>query len=229
MRLDTSTRHVAASVNRNAAAAAVRHTAAATVILLLLLAGCVRDTDDVLKEPAASQSQPEATRTAADQSAQDSAAATLYEAMQQDERLTTMTEIVDQLGLNILLDEEGVDYTVFAPSDEAFSTTEQVSLTSLIDPNNAGHLRDIVTTHLVKGVYPPDELRDREGLLAAGDATLNVDADGDSLLVNGARIVEAKTEIDNGMLYIIDQVVLPQEPSLHQREGRATGSTPAAE
>ena len=205
-------------------ATVTRH-AATAVLALILLTGCVEDTDEALDGPPPGQ-------TAADTAAHDTAPAeadnaadnasadgnSVWVAMQQNERLTTMTNLLDRVGLDVALRDSGVSYTVFAPTDEAFNRLEQATLESLKDADNDQLLREIVTAHLVEDALPPQQLRQQRGILSAGETTINVEVVNDSVFVDKASIVETMTAPGNGVIYVIDSVILPLEESLRERE-----------
>lgn len=199
--------------------ATVIRSAAPSIAALILLAGCVEDTEEALDGPAPGQ-------TAADTAAADTtlneaaetAGHTLWATIQQNERLTTMTNLLNRLGLDVILQDSVASYTVFAPTDEAFNRMEQITLNSLQDADNAQLLREIVTAHLVENALPPEELRQKRGIFSAGETTINVEVVNDSIYVDDAMIVGRIPTPDNGVLYLIDRVILPLEQSLLESE-----------
>ena len=202
--------------------------AATAILTVILFAGCVEDTDEALDGPApaeiaADTAMADTAMAAADDTVTGAAADgnTLWAAIQQNERLTTMANLVNRVGLDGILQDSDASYTVFAPTDEAFNRLEQITLGSLRDADNDQLLREIVTAHLVEEVMPPQQLRQQRGILTAGETTINVEVVNDSIYVDKASVVNTVTTPDNGVIYLIDSVILPLEQSLREAEDAA--------
>jgi len=100
-------------------------------------------------------------------------------------------------------------FTVFAPTDATFAKLPEAQLASLLQPENKGLLQAILTYHVAAGKL---EAKDVLGL--TGAATLNgqrvafstTDA---GVMVNGATVVTADIQCSNGVIHVIDSVILP--------------------
>lgn len=133
----------------------------------------------------------------------------IVEVAQEAGQFNTLLAAAQAAGLADVLAGDG-PLTVFAPTDEAFAALPEGTVENLLRPENRDQLVAILTHHVVPGA------------LAGGDvATLSiVDAlDGTSLLighqdgaltVDGATVVAADVEASNGIVHVIDQVILPK-------------------
>lgn len=100
-------------------------------------------------------------------------------------------------------------YTVFAPTDAAFERLPPGELGSLL--KNMRRLKDMLTYHVVSGTLTsrdvlPGDLKTVEG------RSLYVTLDGDTILVNDAKVVEADIVASNGIIHAIDAVLMPRPP-----------------
>jgi uncharacterized surface protein with fasciclin (FAS1) repeats len=100
-------------------------------------------------------------------------------------------------------------FTVFAPVDDAFAALPAGTVESLILPENKAQLVGILTYHVVAGKVMSGDLSD--GMVAAtvngGNITIHI-KDG-KVLINDAEVVIADVETDNGVIHVINKVILP--------------------
>ena len=122
----------------------------------------------------------------------------------------TLVAAVKAAGLVETLKSDG-PFTVFAPTDAAFAKLPDGTLQSLLMPENRDQLVKILTYHVVPGaVYSKDLLgKTLEAGTAAGEA-LAIDATGSGVKVQGANVVTADVATSNGVIHVIDTVLLPQ-------------------
>jgi uncharacterized surface protein with fasciclin (FAS1) repeats len=101
-------------------------------------------------------------------------------------------------------------FTVFAPVNEAFAALPTGTVESLLLPENIADLQGILTYHVVSGSVLAGDLVD--GMIVptvnGGELTINVAADG-SVSINGANVIVADIVADNGVIHLIDGVLLP--------------------
>lgn len=97
-------------------------------------------------------------------------------------------------------------FTVFAPSDEAFSKIPNDKLESLLADRM--ELRDILTYHVVSGEMTAQEAATQTSAktLQGGELKLN---DANGLMVNDAKVVKTDIECSNGIIHVIDTVLMP--------------------
>ncbi|TVQ56740.1 MAG: fasciclin domain-containing protein [Rhodobacteraceae bacterium] len=101
-------------------------------------------------------------------------------------------------------------FTVFAPTDEAFAALPEGTVESLLDPANRDELRALVGRHVVRGALPSAEI---EGLAFGAGAlsgeTIVIDnEDRAAVRVGSAQVVAADIEAENGVIHVIDSVLL---------------------
>lgn len=100
-------------------------------------------------------------------------------------------------------------FTVFAPTDEAFAKIPKETLASLLQPANKEKLQAILKYHVVAGtVHAADVVQLKSAKTLQGQE-LKIDAH-NGVKVNGANVVQADIECANGVIHVIDAVVLPQ-------------------
>lgn len=122
----------------------------------------------------------------------------------------TLVAAVEAAGLTHTLKGHG-PLTVFAPTDEAFAKLPRHTLDSLLKPENKHELERILKYHVVSGkVMAKDALRAGSAETLAGDK-IQVSLDGGQLAINDADVVENDLEASNGIIHVIDTVLLPPE------------------
>ena len=99
------------------------------------------------------------------------------------------------------------EYTVFAPVDDAFAQIDDATMAQLqTDPEL---LTTILTYHVVEGQIMPDEIVGMQTTLNGED--VEVTGSGDELMVNGAGVICGGVETANATVYLVDEVLLPEE------------------
>lgn len=100
-------------------------------------------------------------------------------------------------------------FTVFAPVDAAFAALPAGTVESLVSPENKGKLTSILTYHVVAGKVLSTDLSNgmKAKTVNGGEITITI-ADG-KVMVNGAQVVLADVVTSNGVIHVIDGVLLP--------------------
>ena len=102
-------------------------------------------------------------------------------------------------------------YTVFAPTDEAFGKLPAGTLNDLLKPENKQKLQRILTYHVVPGrVSSADVVKLHTAKAVSGD-TIDIKANGGTVMVDSARVVKADVQASNGIIHVIDSVILPDD------------------
>jgi len=102
-------------------------------------------------------------------------------------------------------------FTVFAPTDEAFAKLPAGTIESLLQPENQAKLRRMLTYHVVPGkVMAADVVKMRSAKALSND-TLTIAALDGGVTVDGARVVKADIVATNGIIHVIDAVILPKD------------------
>jgi uncharacterized surface protein with fasciclin (FAS1) repeats len=120
---------------------------------------------------------------------------------------TTLVAAVQAAGLVDTLKGEG-PFTVFAPTDAAFAALPAGTVEDLLKPENKDKLVSILTYHVVAGKVMSGDLT--EGMMAptvqGSEVTITLDG---GAKVNGANVTTADIEASNGVIHVIDAVILP--------------------
>ncbi len=125
-----------------------------------------------------------------------------------DGRFTTLVKAVQAAGLVETLKSEG-PFTVFAPTDEAFAKLPKETLESLLKPENKDQLIKVLTYHVVAGkVLAADVIGLSEAQTVAGEP-IAIKVEGDKVFINDARVILTDIEASNGIIHVIDAVILP--------------------
>jgi len=126
------------------------------------------------------------------------------------ESLSTLVAAVKAGDLVETLQGDG-PFTVFAPTNEAFDALPDGTLETLLDPENQDMLIDILTYHVVSGKVMSGDLSD--GMTAetvqGSDITISISDAG--VKVDDATVAMADVEASNGVVHVIDSVILPPE------------------
>jgi uncharacterized surface protein with fasciclin (FAS1) repeats len=120
----------------------------------------------------------------------------------------TLAAALDGAGLVATLKGQG-PFTVFAPTDAAFAKLPAGTVDDLLRPENKAKLAAILTYHVVPGrVMAADVARLKEAKTVNGE-TVDVRADGGSVMINDAKVTAADVAASNGVIHVIDTVILP--------------------
>ena len=125
----------------------------------------------------------------------------------ENEDFSTLVAAVEAAGLVETLQGEG-PFTVFAPTNEAFDALPEGTLDSLLEDPEA--LANILTYHVVEGAVMSGDLEDgMEATTVQGtDVTISL---GDEVMVNEATVTTPDIEASNGVIHVIDTVLMPEE------------------
>jgi len=103
-------------------------------------------------------------------------------------------------------------FTVFAPTDDAFAKLPKGTVDDLLKPENKAKLAAILTYHVVSGKVMASTVVTMDGKKAATvngqEVSIKVGADG--VMVDGAKVVTTDIECANGVIHVIDSVILPK-------------------
>jgi uncharacterized surface protein with fasciclin (FAS1) repeats len=103
------------------------------------------------------------------------------------------------------------NYTVFAPTDEAFNKLPQDKVTGLLKPENRGYLKSLLLLHVVPGTFSVDDLKKRDALKTEAGRDIKVDVSQDSkqITIENATVTEPRKEAENWCLYAVDAILQP--------------------
>jgi len=109
----------------------------------------------------------------------------------------------------------GENLTVFAPTDDAFAALPAGTVESLLQPENKDQLAAILSYHVLPRELASNQLPGRtihiRTIKAGGDRLLAIEKDAHTgaVVVDGANVVAADIQADNGIIHVIDKVMLP--------------------
>lgn len=131
---------------------------------------------------------------------------TIVEIAASSDSFKTLTAALKAAGLVEVLSGKG-PFTVFAPTDEAFAALPKGTLENLLKPENKATLVKILTYHVVSGKVLSTDLKSGKVPTVEGrDVTIKV---GKAVTVNNAQVVKADIKASNGVIHVIDKVLLP--------------------
>lgn len=133
---------------------------------------------------------------------------TIPEVAKEAKTFSTLLAAVDAAGLTSTLIGEG-PFTVFAPTDDAFAALPDGTVAALLRPENRNKLVEILTYHVVPGrVYADTAVKlDTAETVAGKD--INIAFRDGGLMINRSQVVAADIEASNGVIHVIDAVLLP--------------------
>ena len=121
----------------------------------------------------------------------------------------TLVAAVKAAGLVDTLKGDG-PFTVFAPTDDAFAALPEGTVETLLKPENKEQLQAVLTYHVLAGSVMSGDIAGKTlSPQTVNGQTIDVDAT-DGVKINNANVVTADIEASNGVIHVIDTVLLPQ-------------------
>lgn len=119
----------------------------------------------------------------------------------------TLLTALDAADKTSMLQEDG-PYTVFAPSDEAFAKLPKGTVEDLLKPENKKKLGKLLAYHVIESKIMAADLTSMMAKTANG-AELDIKVTSDAVTVNNAKVVTADVKASNGVIHVIDTVLMP--------------------
>ena len=110
-------------------------------------------------------------------------------------------------------------FTVFAPTDEAFAKLPKGTVESLLKPENKSKLSDILTYHVVSGKVPARKALKLESATALNKKEIALEVRDGALYLNESKVVKTDIKCANGIIHVIDAVLLPPAGKKVSRTG----------
>jgi len=175
---------------------------AALVVAAILICGCTGETTTppttvATTEPTAEQTTEQTTAPPAEKD--------IVETATEAGTFTTLLTALDAANLTETMKGDG-PFTVFAPTDAAFEALPAGALGGLLA--NTTELSRVLTYHVVSGKYMSAEIVGMSSLMSLEGSDLVITTDG-GVKVNGANVTNADIECSNGVIHVIDAVMLP--------------------
>jgi transforming growth factor-beta-induced protein len=136
-------------------------------------------------------------------------AGTIVEIAAGNPAFSTLVTAVKAAGLAETLSGNG-PFTVFAPTNEAFAALPKGTLEKLLKPENRDLLKKVLTYHVVSGDLMAKDLRSGNVTTVAG-STIAVKVQNGKVSVNNSNVVKADVDAKNGVIHVIDKVLLPPD------------------
>jgi len=126
-----------------------------------------------------------------------------------DAQFKTLTKALGSAGLVTTLQGKG-PFTVFAPTDAAFAALPEGTVENLLKPENKALLTKILTYHVVPGSVLSTSLKSGDVKSVEG-SSLKVAVSTGKVTVSGANVVKADIKASNGVIHVIDKVLIPAD------------------
>jgi len=169
--------------------------------LTLVAVACGGDDDEAASAPAETTAAmtDDGTSTSADE-------LTIVDTAVAAGDFTTLVSLVQEAGLADELSGVG-PLTVFAPTDEAFAAVPADTLEELRSDPEA--LRNVLLYHVVEGAVTADQVVGLDSAATLAGSDLTFETDGDAVLVDGATVVQPDVMASNGVIHVVDAVLIP--------------------
>jgi len=126
-----------------------------------------------------------------------------------NENFTTLVAAVKAAGLVDALKGKG-PFTVFAPTNEAFAALPEGTVENLLKPENKEKLQAVLKYHVVSGkIKAGDIANGSTDVETLQGSTVNVEKGATGVSVDGAKVTTADLKTSNGVIHVIDKVILP--------------------
>jgi len=124
------------------------------------------------------------------------------------EDFSTLVTAVKAAGLVETLKGDG-PFTVFAPTNDAFAKLPKGTVENLLKPENKDKLVSILTYHVVPGKVMAKDVVKLSSAKTVQGSTVDIKVKDGTVMIDNAKVVKADVETSNGVIHIIDAVILP--------------------
>jgi len=128
----------------------------------------------------------------------------------EDGRFSTLVAALQAADLVGTLEGEG-PFTVFAPTDDAFAMLPEGTVDALLEDTEA--LSEVLLYHVVPGNVMASDVVSLSSAETASGEEISINVDGSTVMINEARVVVADIEASNGVIHVVDSVLLPPAES----------------
>jgi uncharacterized surface protein with fasciclin (FAS1) repeats len=137
-----------------------------------------------------------------------------------------LTKALDAAQLSKVLASQP-NLTLFAPTDAAFKALPPAQLTALLLPDNAPILQKVLIYHLVNLPLDSSKIKGSKGQVPSVETSkLQLDGSGDVLKVDGADIIQSDVRASNGIIQVVDKVLIPPDVTIPTASAAAAPNTP---
>lgn len=121
---------------------------------------------------------------------------------------STLATAIEAAGLIDTLKGDG-PFTVFAPTDEAFAALPAGTVEDLLKPENKEKLQSILTYHVVPGKVTAEDVTGLQSAETVSGEELDIEVMDGKVRIEGATVTKTDIEASNGVIHVIDKVILP--------------------
>lgn len=123
---------------------------------------------------------------------------------------TTLVKAVQAADLVNSLSNAG-PFTVFAPTNAAFDKLPDGTVEGLLEPEKKADLQNVLEYHVTVGVFKPEMLRDGQSLGQVNGKNITISNKDGKIMINGTANVVASIPASNGIIHVVDAVILPPQ------------------
>ncbi|MDO6390038.1 fasciclin domain-containing protein [Pontibacter sp. BT731] len=134
----------------------------------------------------------------------------ILDAARTKSEISTFMELVQAANISKAFEQEG-EFTIFAPSNEAFQKLPAGQLEYLKKPENRNELIKVLQAHIISGKVMTSQLQANQRIQVGQDDYIEVASAGaapNSFTIGGASIVESDIEANNGVIHVVDRVLV---------------------
>lgn len=176
----------------------------------LFLVACSDKTETVTETPAPAETVEVTPTETAATPVEPMALPTVVEVLGSSPDFSTLVAAIGAADLTETLSGTG-PYTIFAPTNEAFAAMDPAMLEDLMKPENKDKLVTVLSYHVVPGKLSSSDLAGKsEPLASLNNKDMLVDGTGDNLMVNTSTVTMGDIEASNGVIHVIDTVLVPR-------------------
>ena|SRR5690554_1705367 len=136
---------------------------------------------------------------------------TIAQRVSEINRLSTMADAIQAAGLADTLRGEGT-YTIFAPSNEAFENLPEGQLEELMAETNRELLADIIGNHIITGQVTTSDIKSNWEAQTIIGRKIALSVSNGDVQIEEATLTEANITASNGVIHIIDEVIISADP-----------------
>ena len=144
----------------------------------------------------------------------------IVDAAMGSDQFSTLVQALKAAHLVETLQGEG-PFTVFAPTNAAFEKLPSRTLNNLLKPENREQLQSILTYHVVAGEVPASEVVRLNAAQTVNGQRVDIDVMDGRVLIDGAEVTQTDIETSNGIIHVIDEVIIPQQGTIPEVAGEA--------
>jgi len=148
--------------------------------------------------------------------------ASIVETAKQAGMFNTLLTAAKEAGLAETLAEDG-PFTVLAPTDDAFAKLPDGTVESLLKPENKETLKAILLYHVIEGEVMSDKVAGMDEAPTLQGTMIDIEASDEGVMINDAKVVKADIEAGNGVIHVIDTVLIPSQSAAADRDAKPAG------